>query len=109
MSRLLGLLMLVVGLVVLRIALVVLAILLALTLTWAFIVRPRETLIFLGVLMASTLATAKPAMFIAGLTVVALAVVIAGARRGGTADRAGSCSDRQPYLIPPRLDSHKRG
>lgn len=83
MSRLLGLLILVVGLVVLRVALVVLAILLALTLTWAFIVRPRETLIFLGVLMASTLATARPAAFIAGLTVVAVAVVIAGVGRGG--------------------------
>lgn len=108
MSRLLGLLMLVVGLVVLRLALVVLAILLALTLTWAFIARPRETLIFLGVLIASTLATARPAAFIAGLTVVALAVVIAGAGRGGGTDRAGACRTRSTRRVPARLDLLRR-
>ena len=102
MSRLLGLLMLVVGLVVLRVALVVLAVLLALTLTWAFIARPRETLIFLGVMLVSTLATARPATAIAGLTVVAVAVVIAGAGRGTAVNRAGRHQLRpaRPVRLP---------
>lgn len=100
MRRFLGLLMLVVGLVVLRLALVVLAILLTLTLTWAFIIRPRETLIFLGVVLASTLATARPAAFIAALTVVAVAMVIAGACRRGDPDRARGRRHWTPSRFP---------
>jgi len=66
-----------------RILLMVLAVVLLLALVHAFITRPRETLVFLGTLILSSLAVAQPLAFIGG--VVVLAAIILAKRRRGTA------------------------
>lgn len=64
-----------------RILLMVLAVVLLLALLHAFVTRPRETLVFLGTLILSSLAVAQPLAFIMGAVVVAVAVVMVGRKR----------------------------
>ncbi len=64
-----------------RAALIALAIATVLTLLFCFATRPRETLLFMGTLVLTGLATARPALFIVMLGVIGVALVVAGVRR----------------------------
>lgn len=68
-------------LAIVRAALIALAIATVLALTYSFITRPRETLQFMGVLVVTGLAAARPAAFIVMLGVIGVAVVLAGVKR----------------------------
>jgi hypothetical protein len=68
-------------LAIVRAALVALAVATVLTLLFYFATRPRETLLFMGVLTVTGLATARPALFIVMLGAIGVAVVVAGVRR----------------------------
>lgn len=68
-------------LAIVRAALIALAIAMVLALLFYFARQPRETLLFMGVLIVTGLATARPALFIVMLGVVGVAVVVAGVRR----------------------------
>ena len=81
MSKVLGLLMLAVVLAIVKAALIALTVMLALALLYAFAARPRETLVFLGVLIVTGLATARPTTFIVMFGVIGVAAVVAGVRR----------------------------
>jgi hypothetical protein len=80
-KRLLAFLILCLALALARILLMVLAVILLLVLVHAFVTRPRETLVFLGTLILSSLAVAQPLAFIVGAVVVAVAVVMVGRKR----------------------------
>lgn len=82
MKRVLAFLILCLALALVRILLMVLAVVLLLTLVHAFVTRPRETLVFLGTLILSSLAVAQPLAFIGGVVVVVAAIVLARRRRG---------------------------
>ena len=82
MKRILAFLILCLALALARILLMVLAVLLLLALVHAFVTRPRETLVFLGTLILSSLAVAQPIAFIGGVVVVVAAIVLAMRRRG---------------------------
>mgnify|MGYP006894109701 CR=1 FL=1 len=89
MSRLLLLLILCVALAVFRAVAIVLAVVLLLTVLVAFISRPRETLVFLGTLILSSLAVAQPLAFIGGAVVIALALAEFRRRRRSVHRRCG--------------------
>lgn len=80
MKWLLPLMVLCVALAVLKAVLIALVVALLLVLAYAFVTRPGETLVFLVVLSAFSLASAQPLAFIITLGIVAVAVVVAGAR-----------------------------
>lgn len=77
MSRLVTILILLVALAIARVVLVGLALIALLTLTYAFLARPRETAVFVSVLTVSGLLTARPIAGIIALTAISLAVVVA--------------------------------
>ena len=81
MKRVLAFLILCLALALARILLMVLAVILLLVLVHAFVTRPRETLVFLGTLILSSLAVAQPLAFIVGAVVVAVAGVMVGRKR----------------------------
>lgn len=88
MSRIVMLLVLSVVLAILKALLIGLAIMLVIALTYSFIIRPRETLLFMGVVILSGLAGARPMACLVVGGVVAVALVIASVigrsrRRGG--------------------------
>ena len=68
-------------LAIIRAALIALAIATVLTLLFYSATRPRETLLFMGVVVVTGLATARPAAFIAMLGFIGVAVVVAGVKR----------------------------
>ena len=68
-------------LAIVRAALIALAIATVLALLFYIATRPRETLLFMGTLVVTGLATARPTAFIVMLGVIGLAVVVAGASR----------------------------
>lgn len=68
-------------LAIVRAVLIALAIATVLALLFYFATRPRETLQFMGVLIITGLAAARPAAFIVMLGFIGMAVVVAGARR----------------------------
>jgi hypothetical protein len=78
MKKVFAFLILCMALALARILLLVLAVVLLLALVHAFITRPRETLVFLGTLILSSLAVAQPLAFIGGVVVV---VVVASTVR----------------------------
>lgn len=78
-KKLLIMLILCIALALVRALLLVLAIVLLLVLVHAFVTRPRETLVFLGTLILSSLAVAQPLAFIMGVAVITL--TLAGLRR----------------------------
>lgn len=86
MKRVLAFLILCMALALARILLMVLSVVLLLALLHAFVTRPRETLVFLGTLILSSLAVAQPLAFIGGVVVVFAAVVLAKRRRGTAPD-----------------------
>ena len=86
MSRVLVFVVLCVALAVLRAVLIVLAIATVLALLYAFIVRPREMLIFMGVLVLSAVAVARPLAFI--VCVGGLGVTFAMSRKPRTVPRS---------------------
>ena len=77
-KKLLAFLILCTALALVRVLLMVLAVVLMLVLVHAFITRPRETLVFLGTLMLSSLAIAQPLAFIVGIVVLASTVAVTG-------------------------------
>jgi len=81
MKRVLAFLILCLALALVRILLIVLAVVLLLVLVHASVTRPRETLVFLGTLILSSLAVAQPLAFVVGAVVVAVAVVMVGRQR----------------------------
>lgn len=81
MKWVLAFLILCLALALVRILLMVLAVVLLLALVHAFVTRPKETLVFLGTLILSSLAVAQPLAFIVGAVVVAVAVVMVGRKR----------------------------
>ncbi len=81
MSKVVGLLALCVVLAIFRAVVLALAAALMLGLIYSFVRRPRDTLLFLATCALSCVAVAKPLACIVGVTVVALALVLAGRRR----------------------------
>ncbi|WP_046652716.1 hypothetical protein [Brevundimonas diminuta] len=77
-KKLLAFLIFCMALALARTLLMVLAVVLLLALVHAFVTRPRETLVFLGTLMLSSLAVAQPLAFIIGAVGVIGLVVIGG-------------------------------
>lgn len=80
-KKLLAFLVLCIALALVRTLLLVLAVVLLLALVHAFATRPRETLVFLGTLILSSLAVAQPLAFIAAFTVIGVAILLAKRRR----------------------------
>lgn len=81
-KKLLAFLVLCIALALVRTLLLVLAVVLLLALVHAFATRPRETLVFLGTLMLSSLAVAQPLAFIVGAVgVIGLVVIGVGIKR----------------------------
>lgn len=78
MSRFLTFLTVCVVLAIVQAALTALLVALAILLLYAFVTRPRETLVFVGTLLLFGLANAQPVAFIIAVAIVALAVVVAG-------------------------------
>ena len=60
-----------------------------------FATRPRDTLLFMGVLVVTGLASARPALFIGTLGVIGLVVIGAGIKR----------KRRHPLLLTPPRES----
>jgi len=79
MKKVFAFLILCMALALARVLLIMLAVALLLALVHAFITRPRETLVFLGTLILSSLAVAQPIALIGGVVVVVVA--LAGIRR----------------------------
>ncbi|VTO19736.1 hypothetical protein [Brevundimonas vancanneytii] len=80
-KKLLAFLILCMALALVRTLLMVLAVVLLLALVHAFVARPRETMVFLGTLILSSLAVAQPFAFIAAFTVIGVAIILAKQRR----------------------------
>lgn len=80
-KTLLAFLILCMVLALVRTLLMVLAAVLLLALVHAFVTRPRETMVFLGTLILSSLAVAQPLAFIAAFTVIGVAIILAKRRR----------------------------
>jgi hypothetical protein len=81
-KKLLAFLILCLALASVRALLMVLAVVLLLALVHAFVTRPRETLVFLGTLILSSLAVAQPLAFIMGAVgVIGLVVIGVGIKR----------------------------
>ena len=76
-----GFLTLCIVLAIIRAVLIALAIATVLTLVFCFATRPRETLRFMGVLVVTGLASARPAVFIVTLGVIGLVVIGVGIKR----------------------------
>ncbi|MGQ3041397.1 MAG: hypothetical protein ACT6TH_12330 [Brevundimonas sp.] len=76
MKKVFAFLILCMALALARILLMVLAVALLLALVHAFVTRPRETLVFLGTLILSSLAVAQPIAFIGGVVMVVLAALL---------------------------------
>lgn len=81
MKRVFAFLILCLALAVVRVLLLVLAVALLLVLVHAFVTRPKETMVFLGTLVLSSLAVAQPLAFLIMFGVVALAAVLASSKR----------------------------
>jgi hypothetical protein len=81
MNKVLVLLMLAVVLAIVKAVLIPLAITLLLVLVYAFVTRPRHTLVFLAALTLIGLASARPTAFIIALGVLGVVVVVVVARR----------------------------
>ncbi|MGX1745821.1 MULTISPECIES: hypothetical protein [unclassified Brevundimonas] len=80
-KKLLAFLILCMALALVRALLMVLAVVLLVALVHAFVARPRETMVFLGTLILSSLAVAQPLAFIAAFTVIGVAIILAKRRR----------------------------
>lgn len=88
-----GFLTLCVVLAIIRAVLIALAIATVLVLVFYVATRPRETLLFMGVLIVTGLASARPAVFIVTLGLIGLVVIGVWMKR----------KRRYPLLlIPPR-------
>lgn len=88
MSRVITLLILVVALALAKAVLVSLAIAAGLALGFAFLRRPRETLLFLGALALTGLATAQPTAAIIGLTIVCITALLRRPKPAAPEDRS---------------------
>ena len=80
-KKLLAFFILCMALALVRTLLLVLAVVLLLTLVHAFVTRPRETMVFLGTLILSSLAVAQPLAFITGAVVIAVALIVIRRKR----------------------------
>ena len=80
-KKLLAFLILCMALALIRTLLMALAVVLLLALVHAFVTRPRETMVFLGTLILSSLAVAQPLAVIGGAVVIAVAVIVVGRKR----------------------------
>lgn len=76
-----GFLTLCIVLAIIRAVLIALAIATVLALVYCSATRPRETLLFTGVLVVTGLASARPAVFIVTLGVIGLVVIGVGIKR----------------------------
>lgn len=81
MSRVLGLLALCVLLVIVRAILIAVAVVAVLALLYAFVQKPRETLIFIGVMTLSGAASAQPLAAVIALCVVGVLIALITWRR----------------------------
>lgn len=81
-KKLLAFLILCMALALVRTLLMVLAVVLLLALVHAFVTRPRETMVFLGTLILSSLAIAQPLAFIGGVVVIVALAGFGRWRRG---------------------------
>jgi len=93
MRRLVGLLMLAIVFAIAKAIMIGLAIALFLVLAYAFLTRPVETLLFIGVLALVCVAMARPTASIITLGVVSVVAMVADARAKGR---------RQPVLSDSR-------
>jgi len=81
-KKLLAFLILGMALALVRTLLMVLAVVLLVVLVHAFVTRPRETMVFLGTLILSSLALAQPLAFIGGVVVIVALAGFGRWRRG---------------------------
>lgn len=81
-KKLLAFLILCMAFALVRALLMVLAVVLLLALVHAFVTRPRETMVFLGTLILSSLAVAQPLAFIGGVVVIVALAGFGRWRRG---------------------------
>jgi len=81
-KKLLAFLILCMVLALVRTLLMVLVVVLLLALVHAFVTRPRETLVFLGTLILSSLAVSQPLAFIGGVVVIVALAGFGRWRRG---------------------------
>jgi hypothetical protein len=81
MSRVLALLALCIVLAVVRAVLIVVAVVAGLALLYAFVRKPRETLIFIGVMTLSVVASAQPLAAIVAIGTAGVVVTLSGRRR----------------------------
>ncbi len=84
MNKVVALLILCVVCAILKAAVVALIVALLLALLWSFITQPRETLVLLVTLALMGLASAHPIACIIGVTLVTMALVLAGRTRKPT-------------------------
>lgn len=96
MRRLVGLLMLTVVFAIVKAIMIGLAIALFLVLAYAFLTRPGETLLLLGVLALIGLAMARPVASIITLGVVSVVAMVADARGKPRRQRLLSDSREHP-------------
>lgn len=87
-KKLLAFLILCMTLALARTLLMVLAVVLLLVLVHAFVTRPRETWMFLGTLILSSLAVAQPLAVIGGVVVVVVVLAVFGRWRRGRHPRS---------------------
>ena len=78
MTKVLSLLGLTVVLAIIKAVVIALVAMLLVALAYAFIARPRGTLLFVGVLTLSGLAAAQPLAFIIALAIIAVVIARAG-------------------------------
>lgn len=81
MNKLVGLLTLCVVCAILQAALVALVVAIMLAMLFSFIMRPRETLLFIGILALMALANARPLVCIGAVSIVAVVALLAGRKR----------------------------
>lgn len=80
MNKLAGLVTLCVILAIIRAALIALVLAVLLGLLVLFIARPKDTIVLLGAFVLMGLANARPLAFIAAVSIIGVAVVVAKAR-----------------------------
>lgn len=81
MSKIVGLLGLSIVLAIIKAALTALVVAMILALLWSFMTRPRDTIVFVVACALSCVAVAQPVACVAGVTLVAIVLGLAGRRR----------------------------
>lgn len=104
MNKLVGLLTLCVVCAIVQAALVALVVAIMLAMLFSFIIRPRETLLFIGILALMALANAHPLACIIAIGVIGVGMFVIGSKRKGLEPRRLTDGREHPSQDPGRLD-----